>query len=710
MSTNSSNATPRTVHTFCRICEPTCALVAQVDETQTVRLLPDKSHPVHKGFACHKGLNFTEIHHDPDRLNEPLKRRTAKTVPAQFDPVSWEAAAQDIAEKLTHIQNTWGGESVAVYNGNPSAFNSTARVGARAFASAVGIKLAFGSGTQDCANKFAASEQVFGTANLHPIPDFKHTDYFLSIGSNPKISHASFVHMTNPMGQIRDVVKRGGKVLHVNPRRIESATPATGDVLQIKPDTDLYFLAALINEIFAAGLEDADLLSTHGTNVDALKSFVSPYTAERVAGVVGISGDEIRQVATAFASAKSASVHASTGINMGRQGTLAYWLVQMLSLVSGNLGRRGGNIYSPGYFPAATVGKPKTDDPFFDTEFGSIRRTAGSLPGNLLADYIEAGHIKALFVMSGNPVLSMGGETRIREALKKLDLLVVIDIYAGATAEHADFALPATDWLERPDINSLALGFQPDPYVQYTDAVVEPIAERKPEWWIFAKLLQAMGQPSLLDHEAPDPLSKIDRQLAYSDLSVQSLKDKPGHVHQFDEPDPDLLFGIAVQHDGAKVDCCPALFGEELERAHEIFDELSNESDTQLKLITLRTNYMVNSWFHNAPSLKRDHALDNPLHMNPEDAARLGFDETSEVLVRNDYGTITATVKLDDTLRSGVVAMTHGWGHGDNPRFSVASNHPGVNVNQLLPSGPGSFERLSSQSFMTGIPVEVSAA
>ena len=119
---------------------------------------------------------------------------------------------------------------------------------------------------------------------------------------------------------------------------------------------------------------------------------------------------------------------------------------------------------------------------------------------------------------------------------------------------------------------------------------------------------------------------------------------------------------------------------------------------------------MVNSWYHNAPSLKRQHALDNPLHMNPDDASRMGLADRQEVTVSNDYGRIIATVKLDDSLRPGVVAMTHGWGHGDNPRFSVASNHPGVNVNQLLPTGPGSFERLSSQSFMTGVPVAVDAA
>ncbi len=413
------------VPTYCRICEPQCALIAEVDEVedQVIRLQPDKSHPIHKGFACHKGLNFTQLHQDPDRINYPMVRTTSKEVmDPQFTTISWDKAANDVAQRITQLTETHGADALGMYVGNPSAFNSTGREASRSFARNIGVKYAFGSGTQDCSNKFAASEAVFGTVNLHPIPDYAHTHYLLSIGSNPKISHVSFVHMTNPMAALRDIVSRGGTVKHINPRRIESASPATGEVVQIKPDTDVYFLAALIHEIKAAGLVDLKQLSTQSDHAKQLWQFVEPYSADAVADVVGIPASEINQIARDFASADGAAVHMSTGANMGRQGTLAYWLVQMLSLVTGNLGARGGNIYSPGYFPAATVGKPKSEDPFYATEFGEIRRIAGSLPGNLLVEHIEAGLIKGLVCMSGNPVLSMGGENRLKKALAKLEL------------------------------------------------------------------------------------------------------------------------------------------------------------------------------------------------------------------------------------------------------------------------------------------------
>ena len=89
---------------------------------------------------------------------------------------------------------------------------------------------------------------------------------------------------------------------------------------------------------------------------------------------------------------------------------------------------------------------------------------------------------------------------------------------------------------------------------------------------------------------------------------------------------------------------------------------------------------------------------------------RLGFDESAEVRVESTSGAVIAILRLDDSLRPGVVAMTHGWGHGASPALKVASNHPGVNVNALLPTGVGSFEPLSNQAHMTGIPVEVRAA
>jgi len=448
---------------------------------------------------------------------------------------------------------------------------------------------------------------------------------------------------------------------------------------------------------------------------------VRRYPAERVAPVTGIPAGEIRALAREFAAAPRAAVHMSTGVNMGRQGTLAYWLLHMLSFVTGNLDRAGGNLLSVGFYPAAKAGRVDGRNPFFESRYGKLRRIRGSLPGNLLADEIlapETEHpIRALFVVAGNPLLSVGGEERLRAAFERLELLVCVDLYRNATGELAHWLLPSTDMFERPDLNLTGLGLQYQPFVQYTERVVAPRAERREEWWIFARLQQALGRKSVLDGaDAADPealhprlFGRLDHMLRYSGLSVEALRAQP-HGAVLPEPEPGRLFRDGIQTGDGKVDCCPPLFAEALERAEAIFRELEAEGPRRLKLITRRDPWMHNSWYHNVPRLKRPGRRENRLSLHPEDAAERGLAEGQLARCWNENGEVLVRVHLGDDLVRGVAALTHGWGHERAPGMRVAAGSPGVNANRLLPTGPGSYEPLSNQAFMTGVPIEVEPA
>jgi len=702
-------------HTFCRVCEPSCALVAEVEGNTLIKLTPDREHPVTQGFACHKGINYQAIHQDPDRLNVPMVRITGKASTAEFQEQDWDTAIQDIAGKLKAIQQQHGKDSIAAYVGNPTAFNALGSQAMMSLFTQMGIRRMFNSGTQDCSNKFAGAEAVFGTSTLHPIPDLARTQYALIFGENPKVSHMSFISIANPMQHIKQAKKNGATIKFINPRRIESATPATGEVLQIKPDTDLYLMAALLHEIDRHVGFDQQVIAEHGNHIEGLREFIQPYSADAVASVTGIDADTIRQTAIEFARAESACVHMSTGVNMGRQGTLCYWLLQMLSFVTGNLDKPGGNLYSLGFYPAAkagALGSHKKEDVFFNSEYGELRTIRGALPGNLLPDMIlqQNQPIKALFIVAGNPVLSMAGEEKVRQAFEQLELVIVLDLVRNASAEYADYLLPCADMLERPDLNICGLGMQYQPYVQYTDAVVEPAAQRKPEWWILGKLEQAMGYHSLFDEaENPDPFGRLNRMLRHAHLSIDELKQAPCNSVSLPEIPTGRFYSDWVQTHDKRVDCCPALFDEAIAQAHGLFAELSAEPEDQLKLISLRTNYMHNSWYHNMTELKREHQQNNPLHIAPQDAAQRGLQEGQLIEVSNQWGRIEAAVRVDDSLRPGTVAMTHGWGNQRSNGLRVAQSFPGTNVNQLLPSGPGSFEKLSNQAHMTGINVQVKA-
>ncbi|MFN8020181.1 MAG: molybdopterin-dependent oxidoreductase [Acidimicrobiales bacterium] len=692
-----------TINTFCRICEPSCGLVATVDEGRLVKLSPDRSHPVTNGFSCHKGLAAVDLHHDPDRLDHPQLR----TADGTWRDVSWDEAMADTARRWRAVVAAHGEQAVAAYVGNPMAFNALGSLHVGQMLRALGVRRTFSSGTQDCANKFVASEAVFGSSNVHPIPDLDHTDLCLVIGENPRASQASFYSIPNVLGAMRRAAGRGARFVFVNPRRIETPEQGIGDTVQIRPDTDVWFLAALLHEIDLLGGFRDEYVARHGRHLDGLRRFISPYTAASTATVTGVPADVVRELAQAWVSTPRASVHASTGINMGRQGTLAYWLVHMLSFVTGRLDTEGGNLKSDGFYPNARSGQGSLEQGYVETEFGTLRR--GALPGTLMSHAILDSEqpIKAMIVVAGNPLLSIAGQERLRKAFEQLELLIVIDIYPSATAELAHVVLPSTDMYERDDLNIVNIGTSAQPFAQYTPAVVEPAGERRPEWWIAHRLLQELGLPSILDDETPDPWAKWRHMLAKGS-GVDLAELQATGVHVLPRPEPGVFFDRQVVTEDGLVDCCPTGFAAAFERCDRLWDETVREVDgDRLRLIHRRDAWMHNSWFANLPRMKRNGRTDNPLSMHPDDADRLGLSDGTEVTVTSDHGEVISVIALDAALMPGVVSMVHGWGHAASPRLRVAHEHPGANPNALLPIGDGSFEPLSSQAHMTGIPVDV---
>ena len=348
----------------------------------------------------------------------------------------------------------------------------------------------------------------------------------------------------------------------------------------------------------------------------------------RVAPIVGVDAATIREVARTFATVPRAAVHMSTGVNMGRHGTLAYWLVHMLSFVTGNLDREGGNVLSVGFYASAKAGRREYGAGFVDGEFGQMRH--GSLPGNLLAEHILDAEqpVKALIVLAGNPLFTIGGEERLREAFASLELIVCIDLYRNATGDLAHWLLPSTDMFERADINITGLGLQSEPWIQWTDPVVEPQAERREEWRIFAALAREMGLRGPFDADDPETevWARIDHMLTGRGLSLDDVRAAPkGTVVFEDGLIPGGFYERHLQHTDGLVDCCPDAFGPAIAAlAGEAVAATEASSSGELRLISRRDTRMHNSWFSNVESLKRGARSSNPLDVHVDDATRLG--------------------------------------------------------------------------------------
>ena len=486
--------------TFCRICEALCGLEMDVDEAtgRVVAARPDPAHVVTEGFACIKGLAQHEMYASDDRLMRPL----ARGADGEHAEVSWEEAYAGIGGKVRQLIRDHGPDSVAMYVGTAAGFSTLHPIFAQGFMDGLGSGSMFASATQDCANKFAVARHVYGFPFLQPFPDLDHIGCLIIVGANPAVSKWSFGQVSNPVARLKGIVKRGGQVITVDPRRTETAK-AGSDHLFIRPNTDAFFYAAFLHELIVQGGVDQARVAAHTTGFDEVAAFVAPWSPERAAEVTQLPADALRElVATYIAAgaAEGAALYCSTGVNMGEQGALAFWLQEVINTVSGNLDRRGGSIVGRGVVPfpefAHKRGLLMREDRSRVGGFGTVN---DAFPGGILADEILTpgdGQIRALFVTGGNPLITMADAGRLREAFEHLELLVVLDIVQNETASVAHYVLPCTTPLERPDLPfvfPLFLGMQSRPYLQATRAVIPPPGEQRDEATIYLQLARACG-------------------------------------------------------------------------------------------------------------------------------------------------------------------------------------------------------------------------
>ncbi len=705
--------------TYCRICEAHCGLEVTVNGDQVVRIRPDRDHPVSKGFACAKGLALGALHHDPDRLNYPQKRVVSKC-----QRITWAEANSEIGTKLNNIIREHGPRSVAMYSGNPGFFNFKNILVSSDFLKAFGSPNMFTSLSVDANNKFDVSALMYGLSTIHPIPDLKHTSFFMGLGCNPAVSQMSFIQVPNSMKRFKDIVARGGRVIFVDPVATETLN-RVGEHISIRPGTDAYLLLAIGNVLIEDGLATTHNLDTHATGGDRFVEILKAWPPERVAGVTGIAADVVRDLARAYAKADSASLYISTGVNMGPFGSISYWLVQGLSLLTGNMDRQGGLVVSDGPFNAlklsAALGHGQSRAM---SRIGGWKQVGGSFPVNLLAEEITCkgpDRIRALVVMAGNPIHSVPGNA-LKEAMSQLDLCVCIDIYPGETAQYADFLLPATDMLERSDYPLSHVVIQETPIAQYTQAVVQPKFERKEEWEILSDLAFAAKVPFGGKTAFNWPLylnrwmSRLNRHLRLTpDTTLSMLLKSGGRVtrKKLLAQESGILLPPLTPNDflkkkvftkDKKVHLAPRQILDDIPRLESSLTALSNQAPDHLLLIGRRQKNSHNSWMHNNKKLK--HPDTNLAWIHPADATRLGINDGDSVEIERDNNNLTLKTHVTSKIRQGVISIPHGWGHQNTP-LSRANAQAGVNINHIIPGGPAHTEPGSGQAIMLAHEVRV---
>lgn len=694
--------------TTCPLCEATCGLEVTMQEDRVTRVAGDPEDVFSHGFICPKGGSLGALHHDPDRLRTPLIRRDGELVEA-----TWDEAFAEIDRRLAPLLEDRS--QIGVYAGNPSAHNLATLLYGRVFNKALGTRNVFSASTVDQMPKHVSCGYMFGGALTIPVPDLDRTMHLLVLGANPLASNGSLMTAPDARGRIRGIRERGGKVVVVDPRRTRTAEHADEHHF-IRPGTDALLLFGIVHTLFA---EDLATPGEHLDGVEDVRALAEPFAPEAVAGPTGIAADEIRRMARELAAAECAAVYGRIGTTLARYGTVASWLVDVVNALTGNLDRPGGAM-----FPLAAAGQTNADPASprrgfktgrWSSPVRGLPEALGELPVAALAEEIEGG-IRALFTLSGNPVLSTPNGARLEAALEGLDLLVSVDVYVNETTRHADVVLPGPTALERPHYPLPFYQLSVRNVANYSPPLLETDVPQ--EWETLLRLtgivtgqgpdadLAAMdafiaSQLGTYDGERTGPERLLDILLRKGpyDLTLDDLEAAP---HGIDLGPLQPRLPDALRTPSGKVELAPEPIVADVPRLRE---ELDREPADGFVLIGRRQLRSNNSWMHNLPPLvKGKDRCTAWLH--PDDAARIGVAEGDRARVTSRAGEVDVPVEITDAIMPGVVSIPHGWGHGvDGTRLSVAREHAGVNSNLL--GDEQIVDPVSGNAVLNGIPVQV---
>lgn len=694
----------------CPLCEATCGLSIETEGDRVTKIRGDELDSFSRGYICPKGVALGDLHHDPDRLRRPLRRRGESWV-----EVGWDEALDEAAERLAAVQREHGKDAVAVYLGNPTVHNLGALLFGPPFVRALGTKSRFSATSVDQLAHHVAAWAMFGHQLLLPVPDVDRTDFFLLVGSNPLASNGSLMTAPDVKRRLSDIRARGGKLVLVDPRRTETAEIADHHHF-IRPGTDVYLLAALLQVIFAEKLERTGRLAAHTVRLSEARRAVEGFSPELAQKHTGIAAEEVRTLARSLAGAKSAVVHSRMGASTQEHGGLCQWLTQLLNLVTGNLDRPGGAMFTT---PALDAFRFASSGHLgvWRSRVRGLPEFGGELPVVVLAEEMEtpgAGQIRALVTHAGNPVLSTPDGRRLERALAGLDYFVAIDFYKNETTRHAHLILPPTGPLEHDHYDAAFYLLAVRNFAKYSPAVFPKPAGARHEHEIFSGLTQRLLARAPLRRRLPErvlgwlgPAGMLDLGLRSgphglrrgpNGLSLARLRREP-HGVDLGPLVPRLPGALRTKQ--RRIDAAPELFVAAL--AALVNAELP--SATELSLIGRRQLRGCNSWMHNVPRLMTGRERCTLL-IHPDDARAREISQGDRVRVRSRVGEVELPVEVSDEVMRGVVSIPHGFGH-DRPgtALGVAERHAGASINDL--TDPERVDALTGAAAFSGVPVEV---
>ena len=654
------------VDSVCPYCGVGCLLKFNVKNNH-IQYVEGRDGPSNHSRLCVKGrYGFDYIHH-PGRLTRPLVRKpdtpkTTEIIPARalhryFREATWEEALELAASGLRAIRETQGSQALAGF-GCAKGSNEEAYLFQKL------VRTGFGTNNVDhctrlChASSVAALLETIGSGAVsNQVADGTQAEVIIVIGARPNDNHpvaATFM---------KNATLNGSKLIVIEPYSSEMYLHAHA-FLQLRPGTDVLLLNGIMHTIIDEGLHDQTFIDAHTDGFEALRETVREYSPEKVAPLCGIAPEAIRETARLYATAKTAIIFWGMGISQHVHGTDNARCLISLALMTGQIGRPGTGLHplrgqnnvqgasDMGLVPMVYPDYQPVKDPAVRSRFeefwgAELDPDAGKTVVEIMHS-AHAGDINGMYIMGENPAMSDPNLEHAREALTRLEHLVVQDIFFTETCGFADVILPASAFPEKTGTFT-----NTDRRVQLGRQAVTPPGESRQDLWIIQELARRLDLD--WDYTGPEAVFEEIRQAVPSmaGMTWARLEDEDSLTYPLlreDDPGEPVIFrdGIFPTDDG---------------RGRFVaadYVEAAELPDNEYPFIFM-TGRQLEHW-HTGTMTRHSRVLNTIepwpyVLINPEDLQALEMESGDLLTIESRRGALSVATRVDEGIQPGVLMM-----------------------------------------------------
>mgnify|MGYP001375521927 FL=1 len=637
-----------TTRTICTYCGVGCNLDVATVNGKVKSIQAPYDAQVNEGHTCLKGRYAFSFYNHPERLRTPLVRKDGELV-----PVSWDEAYDYIADELERIKTDFGPDYIA-------GISSARCTNEENYLMQKFIRAVIGTNNIDSCARVCHSptalgmQRTFGTgAATNSIADLKFADCIMVIGANPTDGHP----VTG--AKLKQFAMKKSCIV-IDPRRTELARYAKIH-LQLRPGTNVALLNMMLYYIITEGLEDKHFIAQRTEGYEEFKREILRLDLDEMEKVTGVDRNLVREAAFLYATSPNAMSFHGLGVTEHSQGTFAVMLIADLAMITGNIGRRGvgvnplrgqNNVQGAadmGCQPHQGAGYLDVTDPVNHLKYENFYQA--SLPTHIgykipqMYDAAIEGKLKALWLMGEDVVQTDPNTHFVKEALGRLDLLIVQELFMTETAKMAHVILPASSFLEKS--GTFTNG---ERRIQKVRQVIEPLQGTKPDGQIMVDIMNRMGytQPEYDAATVLEEISQIVPFFAGVNWDELGINGKQWPVQQ-DGSDTEILHAETFKRGKGKF----AFF--EFKESEEI-KEHAKEFPYIITTNRRLEHYNSGTMTRRTPNVKI--LTEDVLLIHPDDARRHLIEDGDMVCVESARGKIDVKAKISNEVKPGILSST----------------------------------------------------